>query len=107
MQKTLLIIIFITGLKTAIAEWKIAYQHLIGLYVFQKRGFHPSDFLTYDCENMKHQTEDEILSEQKKDYNFMLKNIKQNTTYSIVYCIFITCVTLLSLYNYLQLTIKF
>ncbi len=107
MEKVILVIIFITGLKHSIEQWKLVIIDLRAVIFMRKRGFHPNDFILCNCDKCKNNSESEKEKSQKETYNSHLKNLLDNAVNAFNYAVLLSSLTLLSIYIYFQLTFNF
>ncbi len=107
MEKIILIVIFIGGLRTTIEEIKIVYRMLVNLARLKKIGFHPSDFPVCDCESCKAQKAEDKEDYQQKMFDSYVELESKQVYNNLFYTIFVAGITVFSLLTYLHLIINF
>lgn len=109
-MKIILLIIFFSGSRAAVFDWKQSYYQCLEYYKALRRGFNPVDYLhpaiTCTCGKCKNLTGDDLLTRQKEAHNEMMKDLREQIIVNVMHTIFSTGIVIAALYYYLLLTLN-
>lgn len=107
MEKIILAFIFLGGLRHITEQWKIVNIMLKKYSNIRKRGFHPVDYPICFCGECEKHSMEEKEQTQREHYVIVIKNMAKGTFNQLNYTVFVSGITLLSIYIFLKLTFNF